>query len=167
MLKSIKPAFFDLYQSYKRIFLYISMELTNYKSMKKTIILVSLSILIGIFYGCKKESLDERIARECADFTKKECPKSIDEWTQMDSTKYTAADKTVHYFYTVKGKLDVDSIYTDELREIFHEQLLNNINSSIVLREYKEYDCSFHYTYISATTGNTYVEYTFGPVDYN
>ncbi len=167
MLKSRKSTFFDLYQSYKRKNVYISMRITNIKKMKKTIILVSLSILVGIFCGCKKESLDERIARECADFTKKECPKSIDQWTQMDSTRYTPSDRTVHYFYTVKGKLDVDSIYTEELKDIFHEQLLNNINSSIILREYKEYGCSFHYTYISETTGKTYVEYTFRPGDYN
>ena len=135
--------------------------------MKKTSISVLVVFLITSFSGCKKETLDERIVRECANFTRKECPKDIDQWTQMDSTSYTPNNKTVHYFYTVKGKLDEDSIYTDELKDIFHEQLLNNINGSISLREYKKHDCSFHYIYISQKTGHTYVEYTFGPEEYN
>lgn len=135
--------------------------------MKRTILHVLLASFLVSLCACKRETLDERIARECANFTRKECPKSIDQWTRMDSTTYTPDDKTVHYFYTVKGDLDVDSIYTDELKEVFREQLLTNINGSISLREYKQHDCSFCYIYTSEKTGHTYVEYTFSPEDYN
>lgn len=132
----------------------------------KYIRLTLLASLLTLLSACK-ESMDDRIQRELDHFTQTQCPKPIDQYTVMDSACYRPDSRTIEYHYTVHGDLDNDTIYSTDLADVFRQQLYENITTSIQLKPYKDYACSFHYFYRSQTTGKLRLEYNFTPQDYN
>lgn len=107
--------------------------------------------------SCKKETKDERIKRETAEFTEKNCPSKVDEYTTMDSAVYDMQTHKLTYHYTMKGELDNDSIYTEEVLSTFREKVLNEIKTSIQMKNYKDAGLSFAYQYISDKSGKILV----------
>lgn len=128
--------------------------------------LLIFSILVFILTGCKKQSLEERIYQEARQFTLKNCPKDIDKCTTLDSCTFSISNRTYYYNYTVRGDLDVDSLYTQGLYDLFHEQLLTEIKNSIQLKSCKDADISFCYRYYSARSGKVRMLQKFTPKDY-
>lgn len=111
-------------------------------------------LLLGIaLTGCKRQSIEERISQEAKQFTLKNCPKSVDKFTVMDSCTFSIPKRTYYYNYTVRGDLDVDSLYTKELYDAFHEQLLSDIKNSIQLKSCKDAGITFCYRYYSGRSG--------------
>ena len=122
--------------------------------------------LLFILAGCKRQSLEERIYKEATLFTLKNCPKDIDKFTTLDSCTFSIPKRTYYYNYTVKGNLDVDSLYTQELYDIFREQLLSDIKNSIQLKSCKDAGISFCYRYYSARSGKIQMLQKFTSKDY-
>ena len=116
--------------------------------------------------GCRKQSIEERISQEAKLFTLKNCPKAVDNFTVMDSCTFSIPKRTYYYNYTVTGNLDVDSLYTKELYDAFHEQLLSDIKNSIQLKSCKDAGITFCYRYYSHRSGKLRMLQKFTPKEY-
>ena len=114
---------------------------------------VLLSFLPIFFVSCKKQTIEERIAQDAKLFTQKNCPKDVDKFTTLDSCSFDIVKHTYYYDYTVHGDLDVDSLYTQDLHDLFHNQLLADIKNSITLKNCKDAGLTFCYRYHSDRTG--------------
>lgn len=99
-------------------------------------------------------------------FTLKNCPKEIDKCTVMDSCTFSIPKRTYYYNYTVKDVLDVDSLYTQELHDAFHEQLLSDIKNSIQLKGCKDAGITFCYRYYSKRSGKLLMQQRFSSKEY-
>ena len=143
----------------------ISLRDLNQRKMNKVLAIIACSSLI-VCSTCKRETKDERFQRDFQQFTQKECPKFVDPYTCLDSAIYDIESRTLSYHYTVQEMLDNESIYTDELTEAFHEDILKGLKNSIQLKPYKDEGITFHYDYYSKTTGKMLLEMTFNKEDY-
>lgn len=133
--------------------------------MKKTLsaFLLALSML---FVACLQESADERIRRQAREFTRTSCPKPMDAYTTLDSLVYDIEHRTMLYHYSLSGRMDADSIYTSEMLNVFHEDLMDNICRNTGLIELRQHGVTFRYIYVSSTTGREYMSFIFRPEDY-
>ena len=93
--------------------------------MKKTTTLL-LATLLGLA-ACQHESFDERCGREAREYTEKQCPRRMDDYTMMDSLTFDRASRTLTYYYTMEGMLDTDSMATPEFGEA--RRLLKFLNN--------------------------------------
>ena len=71
--------------------------------MKKSFIIAALAAIV--FTSCQ-ESLEDKCAKEAADFTRKKCPSKIDENTEIDSMTFDKSTHTLAYWYRLTGKAD-------------------------------------------------------------
>ena len=130
--------------------------------MKKSLII--LSALCGLS-SCQ-ESFDERCTREAREYTEKQCPRRMDAYTVMDSLTYDTPSRTLHYFYTLEGLLDNDSVtsaeFQDALKDLLHKYIMNSVD----LKTYKEKGLNFCYHYYSRSTGKERCKALFTPTDY-
>ena len=128
--------------------------------------LLILQLFIIIISGCKKQTLEERLYQEAQQFTHKNCPKEIDKFTVMDSCTFSIPKRTYYYNYSVKGELDVDSLYTQSLYDRFRDQLLSDIKNSIQLKGCKDEGIILCYRYYSHRSGKLLMKQTFTKKDY-
>ena len=56
------------------------------------------------------KSLEERAEREAKEFTKKNCPMKVSEYVTNDSMTYEKNSRTIHYYYSIKGKADTTAL---------------------------------------------------------
>jgi hypothetical protein len=129
-------------------------------------LLFSILLLLLAFTACKKQTIEERIFQEATQFTRKNCPKSIDQFTTLDSCTFSISKRTYYYNYTVRGDLDHDSLYTQELYELFRAQLLSDIKNSINLKTCKDAGMTFCYRYYSERSGKIRMLQKFTSKDY-
>ena len=122
--------------------------------------------LLIVLSSCHRPSRDEQIAREAYEYTKKECPRYVDHCTRMDSTTYDIRTRVFTYNYTVEGELDDPAIYTEQVKSSFRDKLLQEIRTSIPMKSYKDAGITILYRYISASTGETRLEYRFEKEEY-
>ena len=129
--------------------------------MKVTILGAAAMILL--MTGCR-ESLEERGAREAADYTRKHCPTPVDENIMMDSLTFDMQHHTFSYYYSLSGALDDSAtIQNGNPRELLLRQLRNTTQ----LKLYKEAGYNFRYVYHSSKKNGTKLfETTFRPDDY-
>ncbi len=128
--------------------------------MKKIITVI---LAVFLLSGCQ-ESMDERCARECKDYTEKKCPVLITEGVTVDSLVYTPTTRTITYFFTAGGILDnKEKLQQHDLRGMLLKELKNSTN----MKEYKEAGYNFSYVYFSAKNkGTRLFEATFLKKDY-
>lgn len=84
----------------------------------------------------------------------------------MDSCTFSIPKRTYYYNYTVKGELDVDSLYTQSLYDRFRDQLLSDIKNSIQLKGCKDEGIILCYRYYSHRSGKLLMKQTFTKKDY-
>lgn len=126
----------------------------------KKYLLFTLSLLT--FTACH-ENLEERAAREAAEFTRKNCPTAVSEYIINDSTTYDKDTRTIHYYYTIKGKADTTAIDWSQARP----ELIKGVKSATNLRVYKDNDFNFAYTYYSSKNkGKILIDVRITPKDY-
>lgn len=128
--------------------------------------ILSFCLLLFILTGCKRQTFEERIHEEAERFTLKNCPKEVDKYTLLDSCIFSIPKRTYYYNYTIRGDLDVDSLYTRELYDAFHEQLLTDIKNSIQLKACKDAGITFCYRYYSDRSGKLMMIQKFTKKDY-
>ncbi len=134
--------------------------------MKKTNIPTLLAVLLLACISCNRMSRDEQIAREAREYTQKQCPRYVDKSTRMDSTTYDTQNRVFAYNYTVEGELDDPAIYTEQVKSLFRDKILKEIRSSIQMKSYKDEGLTILYRYVSASTGETRLEYRFEKEEY-
>ena len=110
--------------------------------MKKYWILAAICTLL---VGCR-ESLEDRCAREAKEYTEKNCPTKIDNNITLDSMTFERDTHTLHYYYTLTGFADQDSVL-EKVDAV--GALKEDLKNSTSLRVYKENKYRFAYTYRS------------------
>ena len=116
--------------------------------MKKVILIVMAALVLG---ACQ-ESLEDKCARECMEFTKRKCPSAVAEEMIVDSMTFDRASHTIQYFYKLTGTSDrADTYETDQARELLKNALKNTTQVMV----YKEAGYSFRYVYYSEQNPQT------------
>jgi hypothetical protein len=133
--------------------------------MKKHYLYPIISIGILFLMACT-ESFEDRCRREAREFTEKQCPRLVEEHIILDSMTYVEAPQGFIYHYRVTGELDNPELLTADALEPIIENMRQNLRQNLSLRAYKERGLSFTYRYLSDTTGEPFVDTTFGPEDY-
>lgn len=115
------------------------------------------------FTACQ-ESLEERCARECKEYTKKKCPVLIAKDIYLDSLTFDQSQHLMTYYYTVEGVLDdAEALQQHNIRGMLLKELKNSAGDKL----YKEAGYSFRYVYFSGKQkGMQLVEATFRKSDY-
>lgn len=128
---------------------------------KRIILILSVGMLS--FTACQ-ESLEERCARECKEYTKKKCPVLIAKDIYLDSLTFNTSNQMLSYYYTVEGVLD-DAEFLKQ--RDFRGMLLKELKRSTGDKLYKDAGYSFRYVYFSSKhKGTQLVEATFHKTDY-
>ena len=121
--------------------------------------------LLATLAACH-ESLEDRAAREAAEYTKKNCPTPVVQQTRTDSLTFDKATRTIGYWYTLCGSADnAEQINTqqEKLRGI----LLDGLKGSTQLKIYKDAGFNVRYVYHSEKDPKTVLlDYTFSRKDY-
>jgi len=112
--------------------------------MKKKSLICMLAA--ALFCCACQESLEEKAARECQQYTKKNCPAAIDKNVIVDSLTFDAATHTLHFHYTLTGVADSVGLLS---REEVRKALIDQLHNTTMMRMYKEADYNFAYTYYS------------------
>jgi hypothetical protein len=116
--------------------------------MKKVILFVMAALVLG---ACQ-ESLEDKCARECMEFTKRKCPSAVAEDMIVDSMTFDRASHTVQYYYRLTGAADrADAYPTDEAKALLKNALKNTTQVMV----YKEAGYSFRYIYYSEQNPKT------------
>lgn len=111
--------------------------------MKKLLLFASIIMLASCH-----ESLEERAAREVKEYTEKQCPAAIDEFTVIDSITFDKTTNTVHSYFSLRSKADSVGILNDHnARPALIDELKRNTNNLV----YKDAGYNFAYTYHSAS----------------
>ena len=130
--------------SESRIFLlfFVSLHKKIAFIMKKYWIIPVFALLLA---ACQ-ESLEDRCAREAEEYTRKNCPAKMDNNTTLDSMTFDRSSHTLHYYYTLTGFADQDSI----VQKIDAVNVLKNeVRNSTGLKLYKDHQYRFAYTFRS------------------
>ncbi len=108
--------------------------------MKKVILFALVTLVLG---ACQ-ESLEDKCARECVEFTKRKCPSSVAQDMLIDSMTFARATHTIQYYYKLTGASDRSDAYPkDQARQLLKEALKNTTQ----VMAYKEAGYSFRYIY--------------------
>ena len=113
-----------------------------------------------------RNSLEERAAQECKEYTEKKCPTPVVNDTRMDSMVFEAPSRTIHYYYSLVGKADNEQAVhakRTELRKALRDALKADPGS----KGYKDAGFNFQYTYRSgATPSKVLLDETYTKKDY-
>jgi len=116
--------------------------------MKKVILFALVTLILG---ACQ-ESLEDKCARECVEFTKRKCPSSVAQDMLIDSMTFARATHTIQYYYKLTGASDRSDAYPkDQARQLLKEALKNTTQ----VMAYKEAGYSFRYIYYSEKNPKT------------
>jgi hypothetical protein len=116
--------------------------------------LIAFAVVLLCLPACQ-ESLEQRAMREAKQYTAKNCPMRVDDYTVMDSMTFMPAAEangtpTLCYWYTVDGEADRD--YTPDECNRVTEALKKEVANSTHLANYREAGYTFRYIYHSAST---------------
>ena len=128
--------------------------------------MVALTVLGLIGFSACTESFEERCRREAREYNEKQCPRRLDDLVTIDSMAYIEQPQGFAYYYTVDYDSTETELFTDSLKELFIEQLHQNVRNDIKMKTYKEKGFTFSYTYFSRATGDVLMQAAFGPEDY-
>ena len=128
--------------------------------MKKLSLLLLTSLL---FLACH-ENLEERAARQCAEETRRDCPRVMSPEMTMDSIVFDKTTRTMRCYSTLSGYMDtIDNQMAEQLRTQLLAALLNETGN----KGYKDAGFGFQYTFLSKTkTGKVLYDFLFTEKDY-
>lgn len=122
-----------------------------------------ISFLSLVLVSCH-ESLEERAGREAKEFTRKNCPMKLSEYVTNDSMTYEKETRTIHYYYSMKGKADTTAVDKNKARE----ELVKGLKNTTSVRAYKKEGFNFAYTYYSTKNkGQVLIDVRLTPEDYD
>ena len=128
--------------------------------MKKGILFM---LAVLILSACQ-ESLEDKCARECVEFTKRKCPSPVAQDMIIDSMTFEASTHTLHYYYTLTGVADSAGVLDPS---VARKTLLSGLKNTTSMGAYKEAGYQFVYTYRSQKNPETvYFETVFSKKDY-
>lgn len=126
----------------------------------------ALTAAVLVLSACSSVSREERFQRDCEEFTLTYCPQRKDSCQTLDSITYRAGDNSMHNWYALNGTLDCDTLFSEKLRDMLHDELLGNLKKSLQLKKYKDAGVTFVYHYRSATSGKELHQVAIGKESY-
>ena len=103
------------------------------------------AVILLIFAACQ-ESLEDRCARETKEYTRKNCPAKLNDFTTLDSLTFERTTHTLHYYYKLTGTADSASA----LAKFDAVSLMRNeLKNSTAMKTYKDNHYRFAYTFNS------------------
>lgn len=110
------------------------------------------------------ENLEERAARDCAEETRRDCPRVMSPEMTMDSIVFEKETRTMRCYSTLSGMMDtIDQSMNERLRV----QLLDALVKETGNKGYKDAGFNFQYTFLSKKeTGKTLYDIKFTEKDY-
>ena len=116
--------------------------------MKKVILFALATLILG---ACQ-ESLEDKCARECVEFTKRKCPSAVAQDMIIDSMTLDRASHTVQHYYKLTGASDRPDAYPkDQAKDL----LKNALKNTTQVMSYKEAGYNFRYIYYSEKNPQT------------
>ncbi len=102
-------------------------------------------ILLTLMFSACHESLEERAEREAREYTERNCPTPVINYSRTDSVRFDRKTKNYIYYCSFVDKFDSETVI-DMNRSQIHEGLYNAISSDVGLKQYIE--AGFSFTYI-------------------
>lgn len=118
--------------------------------MKQTIFLL---LALLLFTACH-ESLEDRAAREAKEFTEKNCPTPVQDYTRTDSLVFDKTTRTMNYYYTLCGEADNPAAIKLNKQKM-HDALKRSVINATNLKKYKDAGFKFRYVYYSESKKGT------------
>ncbi len=138
-------------------------ERGRWRATGKMVGQLALAVASLALASCHHESLDERVGRECAEYTARNCPARLQEGLVLDSMSYERDTRTIRYCYSLSGILDTTALDTTAPREI----MLNEVRNATNLKAYKDAGFNFAHTYYSTKNrGQVLMDLFYAPGDY-
>lgn len=114
-----------------------------------------LFIAIGcISLMCCQDSLEDKAAKECKEYTQKHCPTPMVNNTRIDSIVYEPQTRTIHYYYSLYNEAD-NKANVAANKQLLQQKLLNGIKTDTASKLYKEAGFNFRFTYRSGKNPKT------------
>lgn len=108
--------------------------------MKNNFLKCALMALILPFAICIQschENLEERAARECKEFTERNCPQQLGNGLVYDSLTFENDTHTLHHHYSVRGIAD-NAIAFNSHKEELRKMELEGLRQDVSTKNYKE-----------------------------
>ncbi len=103
-----------------------------------------LSLLTLLFVSCH-ESLEERAEREAREYTERNCPTPVVNFSRTDSVRFDRETRNYIYYCSFVDRFDNENV-VNESKDQIHEGLYNAISCDVGLKQYVE--AGFSFTYI-------------------
>lgn len=122
-------------------------------------------ILLLSLSACRN-SLEERAAQECKEYTEKKCPTPVVNDTRMDSMVFEPSSRTIHYYYSLVGNADNEQAVISKKTEL-RKALNDALKADAGTKGYKDAGFNFRYTYRSdKTPSKVLLDETYTEKDY-
>ncbi len=103
-----------------------------------------LSLLTLLFVSCH-ESLEERAEREAREYTERNCPTPVVNFSRTDSVRFDRETRNYIYYCSFVDRFDNENV-VNESKDQIHKGLYNAISCDVGLKQYVE--AGFSFTYI-------------------
>ncbi|MBQ0050017.1 MAG: hypothetical protein KBT12_07275 [Bacteroidales bacterium] len=127
---------------------------------------ILLVLLAAGLTSCGRKSFEEQVAIQLQEFTEKQCPQKLDDFTTLDSMSFDQPNNTINYYYTFSGQLDNPDVLTNGVLEDFKEDMILKLHDDLKLKEEKQHGITFAYHYLSRSTRKPLVEFVFTKEEY-
>ena len=104
-------------------------------------------VLLLSLSACRN-SLEDRAAQECKEYTEKKCPTPVVNDTRMDSMVFEPSTRTIHYYYSLVGNADNEQAIISKKSEL-RKALNDALKADAGTKGYKDAGFNFQYTYHS------------------
>ena len=131
--------------------------------MKK---ILFLALAVATLAACKHESIEDRAAREAREYTLKNCPTPVRDYSRTDSMAFDKSTRTLSYYYSLVNEADNEKVISLN-KDKMHQSLLNGIINATNMKAYKDAAFTFRYVYHSGSNPSKVLyEATFTKKDY-
>lgn len=131
--------------------------------LKKTILMLAAG---SVLCSCGRKSLEEQMEIEAREFTLKQCPKVLDDFTTLDSITFKGESHTSCYYYTIQGELDNPDSFLPSTQAYYRETMMQKVRDDLNLRKAKDAGISFAYHFLSKKTGKELLGFIITKEDY-
>ena len=122
-------------------------------------------ILLLSLSACRN-SLEERAAQECKEYTEKKCPTPVVNDTRMDSMVFEPSSRTIHYYYSLVGNADNEQVVISKKTEL-RKALNDALKADAGTKGYKDagFNCRYNYR-ADKTPSKVLLDETYTEKDY-
>lgn len=140
---------------------------SNRRTIRRAHWFLSLGLAFTLSAGLQscQESLEQRAAREAAEFTQKSCPTPVRDNIITDSMTFDIPTHTFVYYYTATGPADNAPSFVGREGEL-HDVLANAVRNDTQTKRYKDAGYTFRYVYRSQQSGQVLLDTTVKPEEY-